>query len=153
MVSQQVRLAYVFQILTLLHFCMRASGIHRWLKLDFNLCLNSNFILQNCCPCLHQRGALQTRVISHLPQDIPVLRQVLTKSIAQTITIGPLDWLNIAESAATVTLHAATQTTQSQRPKQAVGGQRDNKIHIHSTVVAQLSEPQVSHKLNLFRYL
>ena len=71
---------------------------------------------------------------------------MLTKSIAQTITIGPLDWLNIAESAATVTLHAATQTTQSQRPKQAVGGQRDNKIHIHSTVVAQLSEPQVSHK-------
>ena len=68
---------------------------------------------------------------------------MLTKSIAQIITIGPLDWLNIAESAATVNLHAATQT-QSQRPKKAVGGQRDNKIHIHSTVVAQLSEPQVS---------
>ena len=70
---------------------------------------------------------------------------MLTKSIAQTITIGPLDWLNLlAGSAATATLHAATQTTQ--RPKRAVGGQRNNKIHIHSTVVAQLSEPQVSHK-------
>jgi len=87
---------------------------------------------QNCCPCLHQRGAFYTTgILTHPSVDLLVLRQSLTKSI--TFTIGPPDWLNNANSAY-LELHA------TQRPKKsAVGEQRKSR---QTVVEAQLSETQ-----------
>merc|ERR1712021_222611 len=88
---------------------------------------------QNCCPCLHQRGAFYTTVItSHLSVKPLVLRQKTTKSKTKghirKSTIGRPDFANSAD----LELHA------TQRPKTAVGGQQKTS----QTVVAQLSETQ-----------
>ena len=91
--------------------------------------------LQNCCPCLHQRGEFYTKGITpHLSVDLLVLRQLnLTKGSSKS-TIGRPNSHIAKAILGNLELHA------TQRPKSAVGGQRD----IRQTVVAQLSETQVS---------